>query len=288
MDGIPLMQSSSRNGARVRLVVLHTTEGMMRAVALRDWKSWPGSSHASCDETGALLSGSRDGFVDYDRASWTLRSGNPISDNLEMCAWARWSRSEWLARPALLEAAARWVAERCRARNIPAVWLSAAQVRAGAAGVCGHIDWTLGMKDGTHTDPGPGFPRDVVMKRAQDLLGGQSKDTGITNPTTPGGFLMALTDDEQRRILKFVDDWGYLLPTVKGNTDLIPDMARATGEIRWGVLDPEQGLRVALSAVFARVSQGAGTGITPADIAAMIPADLARQVADELRDRLAA
>ncbi|MDQ3577545.1 MAG: hypothetical protein M3443_08070, partial [Actinomycetota bacterium] len=56
-------------------------------------------------------------------------------------------------------------AERCRARDIPLVKLSPADVKAGKAGVCGHIDWTLGMKDGSHTDPGGNFPWDHVMTR---------------------------------------------------------------------------------------------------------------------------
>ena len=71
------MKSSSRNGAVVRVLALHTTEGIMRARDLRDWKSWPGSSHAANDETGVLM-GPADGFVPYDRAAWTLRNGNPI------------------------------------------------------------------------------------------------------------------------------------------------------------------------------------------------------------------
>lgn len=141
----------------------------MRATALRDWKAWPGSSHAASDETGALLSGAKDGFVDYGSAAWTLRSGNAISDNIEQCGWARWTRAEWLSRPKLLDATARWLAERSRARGIPLVKLSGLDVKAGKSGVIGHVDWTVGMKDGSHTDPGPNYPWDVVLSRANAL-----------------------------------------------------------------------------------------------------------------------
>jgi hypothetical protein len=166
------MQSSSRKGARVRLLAVHTTEGIMRAPALRDFFNRPtaaGSSHAAADETGALLEPEH-GYVPYDRAAWTLRNGNHVSENLEFCGWAKWSRADWLGRPKGLDAIARWLAKRSAARAIPLVKLSPADVRAGKSGVIGHVDWTIGMKDGTHWDPGPGFPWDVVLDMARTYL----------------------------------------------------------------------------------------------------------------------
>ena len=162
------MQSSSRNGAKVIWLAVHTTEGIMRATTLRDWTSWAGSSHASSDETGALLTPA-DGFVPYDRASWTLRNGNRISENIEQCGWARWSRAEWLARPKLLDATARWLADRSKARGIPLVKLTPAEVAQRKPGVLGHNDYSVGTGDGTHWDPGPGYPWDVVLNMARDI-----------------------------------------------------------------------------------------------------------------------
>jgi hypothetical protein len=170
------MKSSSRNGARVIWLGVHTTEGMMRATALRDWQEWAGSSHASSDETGALLT-PVDGFVPYDRAAWTLRNGNAISENIEQCGWAKWTRAEWLARPKLLEATARWLADRSKARNIPLVRLSAADIRARKPGVIGHGDYSTATGDGTHWDPGAGYPWDVVLGRAQQLRDGVQSAT---------------------------------------------------------------------------------------------------------------
>jgi hypothetical protein len=169
------MKSSSRNGAKVIWLAVHTTEGMMRVQALRDWAGWPGSSHAASDETGALW-GPEQGFVPYDRAAWTLRNGNPISENIEQCGWARWTRAEWLARPKLLDATARWLAERSKARGIPLVKLSPAEVRARKPGVLGHGDYSTGTGDGTHWDPGPGYPWDVVMDKARAYAAGQMED----------------------------------------------------------------------------------------------------------------
>ncbi len=78
-----LERSEDRDGHRVRVLAVHTTEGILRADRLRDWTGWPGSSHAAADELGALL-GPAEGFVPYHRAAWTLRSGNRWSDNIEL------------------------------------------------------------------------------------------------------------------------------------------------------------------------------------------------------------
>jgi hypothetical protein len=166
------VNSSSRNGAWVIWLAVHTTEGIMRATDLRAWTSWPGSSHASSDETGALLTPA-DGFVPYDRAAWTLRNGNAISENIEQCGWARWTRAEWLARPKLLDATARWLADRSKARGIPLVRLTPMQIRTRQPGVLGHGDYTAATGDGTHTDPGPGYPWDVVLAQANAYAKGQ-------------------------------------------------------------------------------------------------------------------
>jgi N-acetyl-anhydromuramyl-L-alanine amidase AmpD len=157
--------SSPRGAAPVRLVILHTAEGARTVAELGNYfaaASVQVSSHVGIDDDGL------EQYVDYDREAWTTRSANPISDNAELCGFAAWTREQWLSdHMPMLRNAASWVAARCTARNIPVVKLTPAQVAAGHPGVCGHVDWTVGMKDGTHTDPGPGFPWDVVISLAQ-------------------------------------------------------------------------------------------------------------------------
>lgn len=176
------MQSSSRNGHRVRVLAVHTTEGIMRAADLRAWTGWAGSSHASADETGVLLAGSGDGFVDYGRASWTLRSGNPWSENIELCGFAGWTTAEWMSRPKLLDACAKWLADRSKARDIPLVKITATEYRAGQSGVIGHHDHTVGYNDGTHWDPGPRFPWEVVLREARDYANGTDQQEDDMTP----------------------------------------------------------------------------------------------------------
>lgn len=166
--GLP---SNSRNGQHVRLVVLHTAEGARTNASLYAYfdRTQAASCHAGIDENGVS-----DGWVPYDRAAWTLRNGNPYSDNAEICGFASWSREEWLKHPGMLAGAAAWVRARCLARGIPIVKLSPAEVRAGKAGVCGHVDYTQATGDGTHWDPGPGFPWDLVISAAKGSGGGGS------------------------------------------------------------------------------------------------------------------
>lgn len=154
----------ARGKAPVRLVVIHTAEGALTTAALGRYfakASAEASSHVGIDDQGIEV------YVPYDKASWTLRSGNGISDNAELCGFAKWTRAQWLNEHApMLRLAAQWIRERCLARGIPIKKLTPAEVAAGKAGVIGHVDWTLGMKDGSHTDPGPGFPWDVVIQLA--------------------------------------------------------------------------------------------------------------------------
>ncbi|MCK2242136.1 MULTISPECIES: N-acetylmuramoyl-L-alanine amidase [unclassified Crossiella] len=159
---------SGRGGARVRLVVVHTAEGARTVEALGRFfqGKTQASSHVGIDDHRI------EQYVPYDRAAWTLRSGNPVSDNAELCGFARWDRAEWLRHPRMLDLTAAWIWQRCSARGIPIRKLTPAQVAAGESGVCGHHDWTEGMKEGSHWDPGPHFPWDLVMAKAGDSTGG--------------------------------------------------------------------------------------------------------------------
>lgn len=173
---------SRRSGKPVRLVVVHTAEGARTIEGLGGYfqlASSQASSHVGIDASGV------EQYVPYSESSWTLRSGNSISDNAELCAFAQMTREQWLSEETVtfyhrvlrrnvtvddpmevLRRTAAWIAERCATRDIPLRKLTPAEVAEGKAGVIGHVDWTRGARDGTHTDPGDGFPWDVVMELA--------------------------------------------------------------------------------------------------------------------------
>lgn len=173
-------KSDPRGSRPVRLIAVHTAEGARTAASLGAYFFQPSvmaSSHVGID-AGATLQ-----YVDYNRSAWTLRSGNPISDNAELCGFAHWTRAQWLGTAtvegcvnprAMLDRTAAWVRSRCLARGIPIRKLSPSDVAAGRSGVIAHWDWTVGMGDGSHTDPGSAFPWDYVIGRAAENGGGGS------------------------------------------------------------------------------------------------------------------
>lgn len=252
--------SSSRNGANVRLIAIHTAEGARTKESLGNYfnSGVAASSHVGIDAGGSQL------YVDYSRAAWTLRSGNPISDNAELCAFARWTRAQWLGTATvdgcvnprrMLENAAAWTRDRCNARGIPKVKLSPADVRAGKAGVIGHVDWTLGMSDGSHTDPGPNFPWDVFM-----------------------GMVNGNTEDEVE-----LDD---SVKTTDGRWVYVKD---ALGAAPWASLLAER-LTVKVDALATRLDNlaigGVDTNHLAQQVAALLAPTVATVVADELSRRL--
>jgi hypothetical protein len=171
---IPTDNHSSRGGERVRLVVLHTTEGARDVDSLGAFfqSVTNVSYHAAFDDERLET------YVAYSEAAYSIRNGNPMSDNGAFCAFSAWSRGEWLNHPRMVELSAQWVAERCVARGLPIRRLSvpetadAVRDRNHPGGVIMHRDYTFATGDGTHTDCGDGLPWDVIITRAQQIAGG--------------------------------------------------------------------------------------------------------------------
>jgi hypothetical protein len=186
----PVNKYSSRFGARVRLVVIHTSEEARDVDVLAAFLNRPdvnASYHGAVDDERYAA------YVNYSYAAWALRNGNQESDNLCLCAFAGWSRAEWLQHPRMLELTAAWIAERCLARDLPVVLLPDRVVGdvmrddAHPGGVCDHDGYTRGTGDGTHWDVGENFPFDLVMARAQQLA-------GVGTP--PAGERRAVAEDQ--------------------------------------------------------------------------------------------
>ena len=96
-----------------------------------------------------------------------------------------------------------------------------------------------------------------------------------TSPTTE-------IDDMTPEQAQTLNEVHWMLSQVKPNADRLPAIQTSVDQLVWGVLDPEQGLRV----MCAELAGKEPTEIDAATIAAAIPADLAAQVADELAKRL--
>jgi hypothetical protein len=185
---LPCPNYSSRGGATVRLIVVHTTEGASSYANLSAFfngtAGTPGavSSHVGIDDTPGTVGE----YVQRGYKAWTQGNANPVAVGAELCAFAAWTADDWAAHPTMLANTAAWIAEEAAALGIPIVKLTPAQAQGNGVGVCGHGD--LGGWGGGHTDPGPSFPWDQVLQMA---TGGQPAGPP---PDTMGVDMPALYD----------------------------------------------------------------------------------------------
>jgi hypothetical protein len=197
-DPIPSPNYSSRGGARVRLVVLHTAEGARTYRELGNFfasTSSGVSSHVGIDDTAGTVGE----YVPPGYKAWTQGDANPVAVAAELCAFAEWSPAEWDRHSAMLLNAAQWVAEECARFSIPIRALTAAEAQGGAAGVCQHND--LGAWGGSHWDCGPGFPMGDVLAVAAGGAGPSAPATSerkghnmIASTSTGEGYWTVSSD----------------------------------------------------------------------------------------------
>lgn len=120
------------------------------------------------------------GWEFCDMVAWDPRYPNGFPNE---AAWhGRWSLPAW---DAMLRLGAAGVRADALRLGVPMARIGVGQLLAGAHGICGHIDVSQAWHQTDHTDPGPDFPWDRFMGY-------------VTNP--PGGFLMALTDQQQTEL----------------------------------------------------------------------------------------
>ena len=90
----------------------------------------------------------------------------------------RYTRANWLSPqvwPAVLRAAS-LTRELCSKYDIPVTKLSAADLKAGKRGICGHVDVSNAWHQSDHDDPGPDFPWDRFMAAVTDTTTNNQED----------------------------------------------------------------------------------------------------------------
>jgi N-acetylmuramoyl-L-alanine amidase-like protein len=171
---IPSPNYSSRGGATVRLIVLHTAEGARTIEELGNFfasSSSGVSSHVGIDDKAGVIGE----YVKRPQKAWTAASANPVAVQAELCAFAAWTTAEWDKHPNMLSNTAKWIAEEAAYFSIPITKLTASQAQGSGRGVCQHND--LGSWGGGHWDCGSGFPMDRVLDMAKG--GGDDQVTSL-------------------------------------------------------------------------------------------------------------
>ena len=159
---IPSPNYSSRGGATVRLLVIHTAEGARTIEELGSYfqGNVDASSHVGIDDTPNTVAV----YVRREYKAWTAAGANPVAIQAELCAFAGWTAADWQQHPEMLANCARWLAEEAAATGVPLQKLTATEAQGSGRGVCQHAD--LGSWGGGHWDCGSSFPLDDVLAAA--------------------------------------------------------------------------------------------------------------------------
>ncbi len=165
-----------------RLLAVHTFEGQdLDARAMANYQLNPsagGSYHLVIDRAGVTARENDDEFIPWA----AMPTGNRAGFHFSLAGRAAMTRDEWLARPKQLAKLAEILAAYSREYGIPLVRLTAAEVRAGKSGVCGHAEISGAFHESDHTDPGVNFPYDHVLNLANGIVNDLKKgDTKVTN-----------------------------------------------------------------------------------------------------------
>ncbi|QIG57693.1 endolysin [Arthrobacter phage Shoya] len=203
-------KQSGVSGIPTQLLVLHSGECPLRggyAQSLTTWANVPlaqGGPEASWHwfvDPIAIVS-----MVDPQFAAWHASEANPMSEGFEQGGYARFTRAEWLtAEGAKQMDNLAWImAQRAKANGIPAVWLTTDQVTAVTTygnrtikGFCLHRQ----IDPETRTDPGDGYPYDLLMAKVKAYMSGSNITTQSTSPTKPQGLFMTLTPAQEKTVL---------------------------------------------------------------------------------------
>jgi hypothetical protein len=157
---------SSRGGATVDKIVLHTAEGARTIESLGSF--FANGANQVSSHTGADNQKGRIGeYVTRGNKAWTAANYNPYCVQLELCGFASWTRDIWMNQNRnMLNNCAQWIAEESAKFGIPITKLTPGQAQGNGRGVCQHVD--LGAGGGGHHNCGPGFPMDDVLKWARE------------------------------------------------------------------------------------------------------------------------
>lgn len=147
---------SSRNGARVLYILLHTQEGGPAdgsgAVGLAGFCN--GDNDVSYHEV--IGAGKLIHVVPADKAAWSVLAANPYTHNVVFAgSRAGWSREQWLAREDDIRLAAWHIVGVANAAGVPVK-----TVNTKTPGISDHNFVTVVLGIGNHTDVGKYFPWD--------------------------------------------------------------------------------------------------------------------------------
>src|SRR6476659_2690471 len=139
------------------IIVLHDTEGgTAESIARYFQHNSGGYTHLVVDDKDCYRCLEN---LDIPRGA---PGANSLGFHIEQCGYAKWSLVIWKTHLNTLKRAAYKTALHCHKLNIPPVFIKAPELKQGAKGITTHAECTKAF-GGSHTDPGPGWPRYLFM-----------------------------------------------------------------------------------------------------------------------------
>lgn len=212
MQEIPARWFTKVGPSRPRqLVVIHDMEapakgGTAEAIG-RYFAALPAdrkaSAHVGCD-TARLCR-----YVHDDDVAYAAPGANSNGLHLELAGYARWQRGDWTDAQMrnMLDMAAQQIRTWCDTYGIPVRFIRAAELQRGELGITTHYEVSQAWRRTDHTDPGKGFPIDLLIDKIH-ALAPQSHASpdyveeddvlpyfAVLNPCAPGGFWLVKRQD---------------------------------------------------------------------------------------------
>lgn len=158
---------SARQGATIKLIVLHTTEGADGKNDLANLGEWFDNPAADVSaHIGNNVRGMDARYVEDTQKAWTACNLNPVALNIEQIGYASFSKDEWMRKRHLqLKNTAMWIAHWSKKYSIPIERGKTSGIEVKRPGVVQHKD--LGSAGCGHEDCGPGYPMRYVILLAR-------------------------------------------------------------------------------------------------------------------------
>lgn len=169
-----------RDVDKLRLIVLHTTEGGEGGSSAEQLASFVGRPGDRLTESGGRYGSSYNFVLDtdrviplvpVDRVAYSAAGANHDGIHVVFPGRASQTRAQWLdpITSAYIDQCAQLIVALGLRHNIPRVRILDAEVKAGERGYCDHAVISRVYKRSNHTDLGLAFPWDVLAKRIQAI-----------------------------------------------------------------------------------------------------------------------
>lgn len=169
-----------------KILAVHTFEGNPWIIA-EDMARYQLQRSAGGSYTGVIDRAGRTAREnDDDYIPWAaMFTGNRIARHWSLAGRAAQTRADWLTQDKQLQALARVLAHDHKTYGTALRKLTVEEVRRAktdrtVSGVCSHHDISLAFGESNHTDPGPHFPWDELIRRATQIVKNPGKETAMS------------------------------------------------------------------------------------------------------------